>query len=89
MERRGWPNCGLCPLCKQALESVSHIFFKCRYSIRLWGMIKGWLKLDYLDISSWMTMRSIKDWWLNMSATNMPNRKAMASLTMLTCWSIW
>ena len=71
------------------METANHIFFKCRYSIRLWGMIKGWLKLDYLDISSWMTMRSIKDWWLNMSATNMPNRKAMASLTMLTCWSIW
>lgn len=52
LERTGWPNCGLCPLCKQTLETASHIFFKCRYSIRLWGLIKGWLKLDYLDISS-------------------------------------
>lgn len=34
-------------------------------------------------------MHSIKDWWLNMSASSMPNRKAMTSLTMLTCWTIW
>ena len=66
-------NCGLCPLCKQAMETVYHIFCKCRYPIKLWGMIKGWLKLDYLDISSWITMHSMKDWWHNMSATNMPN----------------
>jgi hypothetical protein len=26
LQKRGWPNCGLCPLCKQTTETVSHLF---------------------------------------------------------------
>ena len=35
LERRGWQNCGLCPLCKRVGETGAHLFYKCRYIIRL------------------------------------------------------
>lgn len=83
LAKRGWPNCGLCPLCKRENETVEHLFFKCRFSLRLWGMIKAWLQLHTMDISSWGTIPCIKEWWTGMSETHVPNRKAMTSLTML------
>ncbi|KAE8810017.1 Serine carboxypeptidase-like 18 [Hordeum vulgare] len=33
LQRTGWPNYGLCQLCKQKPESVAHIMFKCRFSV--------------------------------------------------------
>ena len=89
LEKRGWENCGLCTLCKRANETSSHLFFKCRFTRRIWQMVKTWLRLEALDVDSWGTERSTKHWWTNMSRPNTPYRKAMASLTMLICWVIW
>ena len=47
-----------------------------------------WLGIP-LDISEWAAHNSINSWWANMSSNGVPNRKAMASLTMLTSWTIW
>lgn len=52
-------------------------------------MIKAWLNLDNIDTSCWIGERSIKDWWVNMPEKNTTNRKAMSSLIVLTCWTIW
>uniref|UniRef100_A0A8R7NYX6 Reverse transcriptase zinc-binding domain-containing protein n=1 Tax=Triticum urartu TaxID=4572 RepID=A0A8R7NYX6_TRIUA len=87
--KRGWDNCGLCPLCKREQESVAHLFYKCRYTLRLWEMLKVWLRLDTMDITTWPGERSIKDWWTRMSSATRVHRKAMASLTMLVSWTIW
>jgi hypothetical protein len=35
LQRRGWPNCGNCQLCKQEPETVAHMLFKCRYTLRI------------------------------------------------------
>jgi hypothetical protein len=43
LQKRGWPNCGLCPLCKQAQETVAHLFSHCHDTKRLWNMIEQWL----------------------------------------------
>ena len=43
-------------------------------------MIKEWLGLDGMNTSRWNDERSIKDWWINMSDKNIPNRRAMSSL---------
>ena len=53
LAKRGWDNCGLCPLCKREQESVGHLFYKCRYTLRLWEMLKVWLQLDTMDITTW------------------------------------
>uniref|UniRef100_A0A8R7P3V4 Reverse transcriptase zinc-binding domain-containing protein n=1 Tax=Triticum urartu TaxID=4572 RepID=A0A8R7P3V4_TRIUA len=89
LEKRGWPNCGLCTLCKQKQESVDHLFYKCRFSIRLWGLVKDWLQLVSIDTSSWHLSGNIEEWWVGLSDTSISNRKAMASLTMLVAWTIW
>ena len=46
---RGWPNCGLCPLCKRTPETISHLLFECRFTTRLWRFIKDWLGRYALD----------------------------------------
>lgn len=89
LAKRGWPNCGPCPLCQQVPESIDHILFKCRFTIRIWGMVKDWLQLVHVDTSTWPLIRSTKDWWIGLSDAYVPNRKAMASLAMLVSWTIW
>jgi hypothetical protein len=89
LAKRGWRNCGLCPLCKREQETGAHIIFKCRFTLRLWSLVKDWLHLGNFDISSWHLERSVKEWWTNRAFSSTPNRKAIASLTMLVSWTIW
>ena len=89
LAKRGWPNCGLCPLCKRVQESIDHLLFRCRYTTRLWEMIKDWLQLESINTSTWHLARSTKEWWIGLSDSTIPNRKAMATLSMLTSWTIW
>ena len=42
-----------------------------------------------IDMSTWDNLHSLSLWWRNMSGSNIPNRKDMASLTMLVGWNIW
>ena len=32
-----------CPLCRTEIESVDHLFFRCRIVSQIWSKIKGWL----------------------------------------------
>lgn len=89
LARRGWPNCQLCPLCKREQESGLHLFVKCRFTLRLWNLVNEWAHLEELDTSTWHLEDSLKEWWVNRSSKSTPNRKAMASLTMLLGWTIW
>ena len=88
LTRRGWQNCGLCPLCQRVQENGAHLFYKCRFTLRIWNLIKNWLGLHMIDMSTWDYLHSLSLWWRNMSGSNIPNRKAMASLTMLVGWII-
>jgi hypothetical protein len=51
-------------------------------------MIKRWIGNEPIDTNSWTPDLSIHAWWASMSTYNSPNRKAMASITMLTSWTI-
>uniref|UniRef100_A0ACD5VFQ1 Uncharacterized protein n=1 Tax=Avena sativa TaxID=4498 RepID=A0ACD5VFQ1_AVESA len=66
LEKRGFPNCGLCPLCKQTTESITHLLVNCRFIIRLWGLVKDWLGLHALHPTQW-TGLTIKTWWSRMA----------------------
>ena len=52
-------------------------------------MIKGWLQIESIDTASWQHFESAKEWWIALSDYSVPNRKAVASLTLLTSWAIW
>jgi hypothetical protein len=43
LEKRGWPNFGLCKLYNQTQEKVAHFFFHCRFTIRVWSIFNTWL----------------------------------------------
>jgi hypothetical protein len=57
LERRGWDNCGLCPLCMQTQETAAHLFSQCRYTKRLWDMVKSWLGIPSVRTHEWGEMR--------------------------------
>jgi hypothetical protein len=88
LAKRGWPNCGLCPLCKQCVESVNHLFIHCRFTKRLWALVVSWLGISGVDTSLWVRL-SMKAWWNGMAARGAPNRKAMSTLTLRITWEIW
>ena len=89
LERCGWDNCGLCPLCKREQESGIHLFVKCRFSIRLWRSVIDKFGLVHMDTSNWHLEDSLMQWWDRRTDMRNPNRRAMASLTMLVSWTIW
>jgi hypothetical protein len=84
LTKRGWPNCGLCPLCKQCTETIDHLLVHCRYTTRLWGLIKVWMGLNDLQPAQWANL-DMAAWWSMMAG----GRKAMASLTLLVSWEVW
>lgn len=87
LARRNWQNCGLCPLCKSTPETVDHLLLHCRFTARVWSLLKDWLALSF-DQSLWATL-SLKEWWHAMTSGGVNNRKAVASLVLLTSWEIW
>jgi hypothetical protein len=88
LQKRGWDNCGLCPLCKQTEESSNHIFVHCRFTIRIWELLKNWCGLYDVHLRHWADL-SIKDWWSLLAEKSTHQRKALASLSLLTVWEIW
>jgi hypothetical protein len=88
LRRRGWDNCGLCPLCKQTEETNNHLFVHCRFTIRIWELLKEWLGLHGIHPTHWADA-TIQDWWSSMAEGARPQRKGLASLVLLTVWEIW
>jgi hypothetical protein len=88
LQKRGWPNNGNCPLCSRNAESIDHLLLHCRFTQRLWGLLKAWLGLYFIDLHAWHAM-SLKDWWSLMTGASTPNRKGFASVVLLTSWEVW
>jgi hypothetical protein len=88
LQRRDWPNCGLCPLCKQAPESTNHLFVHCRFSIRIWELLKVWIGIHGIFSRQWGAL-NIDEWWKLLATGASPHRKALSSLMLLTVWELW
>jgi hypothetical protein len=89
LEKRGWDNCGLCPLCKQTQETVAHLLSHCRFTKRVWTLVKEWLGIPSIRVNEWTDNLNIKEWWMMTTFKRAPERKVMSSLVMLTSWIIW
>lgn len=61
LDKRGWQNCGHCSLCGREQETGAHLFFKCRFTNRLWRLVIDKLSLDHMDPSSWHLEASVKE----------------------------
>jgi hypothetical protein len=86
LAKRGWPNCGACPLCNQCLESVDHLLVHCRVSLRLWDKAKESFDIHSINTNAWAGL-TFTEWWTLISSGQ--NRKGMTSLAMLIIWEIW
>jgi hypothetical protein len=86
LAKRGWPNCGLCPLCKRCTESVDHLFVHCRFTKRLWERVKEWLGIPHIHPNNWGVL-SFPEWWGSMATGQ--SRGGVASLSMLIIWELW
>jgi hypothetical protein len=62
LEKRGWNNCGLCPLCKQTQEMVTQLFSHFRFTKKLWGLAKDWLGLPSIRTQEWTSDLTVKSW---------------------------
>ncbi len=40
---RGWPNSGVCPLCRTTNETTCHLLASFRYTRRIWRLMVGWV----------------------------------------------
>ena len=89
LQRRGWPNCGLCPLCSQVQESAAHLLFQCRFSVAVWNAVKAKIGLSNIVTADWAAVRSVRHWWTEIALARSPNGKGMASLLMLISWELW
>ena len=89
LAKRGWPNCGPCPLCKGVQKCGPHLLFKCRYSLRLWRLVIQRFGIDDMSTTSWHLMDSVESWWVSTCDVGTTDRKAKASITMLVSWVIW
>ena len=89
LERRGWPNCGLCKLCNQEQETAAHLLFKCRFTLRIWSSLKSWIGLHDLDPTEWHVFGTVEEWWSEAIHKRGGERKAVASLAMMVSWEVW
>ncbi|XBJ10875.1 hypothetical protein VPH35_015653 [Triticum aestivum] len=80
LQRRGWPNCNLCPLCKQVQETVPHLLFQCRFTMRVWTEIKNWFGLRDVDPTDWRLAPSVEVWWDERNARNFRNIAATTTV---------
>jgi hypothetical protein len=86
--KRGWENCSLCSLCKQTEETNDHLFVHCRFTKRIWGLVKSWMGLEEVQPAQWTNL-TIEEWWSHLAEAASPNRKGLSSLTLLIVWEIW
>uniref|UniRef100_A0A453GU55 Reverse transcriptase zinc-binding domain-containing protein n=1 Tax=Aegilops tauschii subsp. strangulata TaxID=200361 RepID=A0A453GU55_AEGTS len=59
LEKRGWPNCGPCPLCRRVQECGPHLFFRCRFTLRLWNLVIQKFHIHDMDTSAWHMFDSV------------------------------
>jgi hypothetical protein len=88
LRRRGWDNCGPCQLCKQTEENHDHLFVYCRFTVRIWKLLKDWLGLQGIYPRLWAGL-SIQEWWSSLAEGSSPHKKGLSSLALLAVWEIW
>ncbi|RLN17873.1 hypothetical protein C2845_PM02G15410 [Panicum miliaceum] len=90
MEKRGWPNQRVCPLCREANESALHLLAHCRYSNRIWRAIRQWTAGHFPVVEGWDQFTSISHWWQVIywkdSRCTYPR---VRSLILVVAWEIW
>ena len=79
------PVAAVCPMCSSAAESVTHIFFECIYSWRMWTDCLCWW--GFL----WCSPNDLVDFfhaWCGVKLSGV-EKKMWMSLFYVVIWSLW
>ncbi|XP_058733800.1 uncharacterized protein LOC131605468 [Vicia villosa] len=75
----------VCALCSTEEESLSHLFFLCNVSIRIWRRVFMWL-----DLSEFMTLEEFGDFFYFYEKVPCLNKRMIVGTVWLaTVWMIW
>ena len=76
-----------CPLCDQAVETIHHLFIECPFTRQIWHDVLASL---HLAIPVPDQEPSLLAWWQNAKQIiPKPQRKGLASITLLLPWVVW
>jgi hypothetical protein len=89
--QRGWENDYFCPLCRRNLETASHIFTECPFSLKVWEHMAVTLGLDALKLTNWLDKGlSVLEWYRGLVGRQTKSqRKIIFPASNLICWEIW
>jgi hypothetical protein len=88
---RHWENEYFCPLCRQNLETASHLFTECTYSLKVWSSIAARFNQDGINPEKWLKeQHNVQSWYRNMVGDQPKvRRKIIFPLANLVCWELW
>lgn len=86
---RGWPNSGVCLLCRMTNETACHLLASCRYTRRIWRLTANWVAYQQLDPSNWEPCQSVHEQWEMLANKRKVPKKGLRSLILLIAWEIW
>nr|GEV31055.1 RNA-directed DNA polymerase, eukaryota [Tanacetum cinerariifolium] len=75
----------ICPMCDNAVESTSHLFFTCHIAREIFRKISRWWDVSYMDIYSyeeWVT-------WIVNLRLSMKYKKVLEGVYYVMWWHIW
>jgi hypothetical protein len=89
--QRGWENDYFYPLCPRNLETASHIFTECPFSLKVWEHMAVALGLDALKPTNWLDKGlSVLEWYRGLVGRQTKSqRKIIFPASNLICWEIW
>jgi hypothetical protein len=89
--QRQWDNEYFCPLCRRNLETATHLFTECQYSLKVWAAMAECFNMNHLNPSCWIGKDlSVHEWYKSLSDNQTKlQRKETFPATKLVCWELW
>ncbi|KAM0853990.1 hypothetical protein ACQ4PT_050734 [Festuca glaucescens] len=89
--QRQWENDYFYPLCRRNLETASHLFTECPFSVKVWEHMAMHFGLEPLKPVRWIGKDlSIQEWYRDMVSRHpKAQRKIKFPVSNLVCWEIW
>jgi hypothetical protein len=89
--RRQWENEYFCPLCRRNLETPTHLFTECTYTIEIWTIMAARLNLNAIQPCKWIGKdMTIQEWFTTIVGKHPKSeRKEIFPAANLICWELW
>lgn len=89
LQIRGWPNDYFCSLCIRNLETASHLFQECCFSLQLWDKVGSWIAEPSMRPRNWAQIDDLRSWYLQLSSgATAAKKEGVRSMAMLTMWEL-